>query len=37
MSRDDVFRLVELAIAAILVGIVILRRKRKDKPAPKDL
>jgi hypothetical protein len=37
MSHDDVLRLVELVVAAILIGVVILRRKHKSKSDPKDI
>jgi len=37
MSGDDVLRIVELVLAAILAGVLFLRRRNRKKALPKDL
>jgi len=37
MSGDDMLRIAELLIAALLAGVLFLRRRNRKKALPKDL
>jgi MYXO-CTERM domain-containing protein len=37
MSGDDMLRIAELLLAALLAGVLFLRRRNRKKALPKDL